>query len=48
MYGLKLSGLFTYPNTFKIVWEQRGLDNQGSTVMIIEDRVTIVLYCRVY
>jgi len=29
------SGLFTYLNTFKIVWEQGGLDNQGSTVLTL-------------
>jgi len=32
MYGLRL---FTYPNTFKIVWEQRWSDNRGSTVFLI-------------
>ena len=32
MFGLQLSELFTYLNTFIIAWEQQGLDNWESTV----------------
>ena len=36
MYGLQLSKLFTYPNTFIISWDQRGSDNWRSTVYTIK------------
>jgi len=36
MYGLQLSELFTYLNTFIIFLRKRGLDNRESTVYLVQ------------